>query len=303
VQRFVKFTFLLLVPILWLSACDNRQGGRADGSPESGELLEVTTKSGIAMIYIGPGEFTMGTPTGDPDEAPEHAVQLAGFLMDKFEVTHAMYAQAELPNPSHWQDDPRKPVEQVRWRGARLYCNERSLMEGLEPCYDETRSGLPRIPEANGYRLPTEAEWEYAARAGTESDYSFGKAGQLKQYAWFAGNGGKRTHRVGTRRPNSWGLHDLYGNVSEWCEDVYGPDYYRASPVANPPGPEPEDDDPKRVIRGGSWRASEAMCRVTFRRGEKTGDTDACFFTDYCGFRCVRTITPGELKQLPAQSR
>lgn len=253
------------------------------------------------MIYIGPGDFTMGTAKGDPDEAPAHTVQLAGFLMDKFEVTHALYAQAELPNPSHWQDDPRKPVEQVRWRGARLYCNERSLMEKLQPCYDETKPGLSRIPGANGYRLPTEAEWEYAARAGSKSDYSFGKVSQLRQYAWFAGNSGKRTHRVGTRRSNAWGLHDLYGNVSEWCEDVYRADYYSGSPKANPGGPAVKGLDPKRVIRGGSWRASEAMCRVTFRRGEKTGDTDACFFTDYCGFRCVRTITPGELKLLQAQ--
>lgn len=253
------------------------------------------------MIHIGPGDFTMGTAKGDPDEAPAHTVQLAGFLMDKFEVTHALYAQAELPNPSHWQNDPRKPVEQVRWRGARLYCNERSLMEELQPCYDETKPGLPRIPGANGYRLPTEAEWEYAARAGSKSDYSFGKVSQLRQYAWFTGNSGKRTHRVGTRRSNAWGLHDLYGNVSEWCEDVYRADYYSGSPKANPGGPAVKGLDPKRVIRGGSWRASEAMCRVTFRRGEKTGDTDACFFTDYCGFRCVRTITPEELKLLQAQ--
>jgi|TARA_B110001454_G_C12616798_1_gene391146 formylglycine-generating enzyme required for sulfatase activity len=296
----VKFTFLVLLPPLWLSACGQKPAGESGGSPKN-EVIEVTTKSGIAMIYIGPGDFTMGTAKGDPDEAPAHTVQLAGFLMDKFEVTHALYAQAELPNPSHWQDDPRKPVEQVRWRGARLYCNERSLMEELQPCYDETKPGLPRIPGANGYRLPTEAEWEYAARAGSKSDYSFGKVSQLRQYAWFAGNSGKRTHRVGTRRSNAWGLHDLYGNVSEWCEDVYRADYYSGSPKANPGGPAVKGLDPKRVIRGGSWRASEAMCRVTFRRGEKTGDTDACFFTDYCGFRCVRTITPGELKLLQAQ--
>jgi formylglycine-generating enzyme required for sulfatase activity len=296
----VKFTFLVLIPSLWLSACGQKPAGESSGSPKN-EVIEVTTKSGIAMIHIGPGDFTMGTAKGDPDEAPAHTVQLAGFLMDKFEVTHALYAQAELPNPSHWQDDPRKPVEQVRWRGARLYCNERSLMEELQPCYDETKPGLPRIPGANGYRLPTEAEWEYAARAGSKSDYSFGKVSQLRQYAWFTGNSGKRTHRVGTRRSNAWGLHDLYGNVSEWCEDVYRADYYSGSPKANPGGPAVKGLDPKRVIRGGSWRASETMCRVTFRRGEKTGDTDACFFTDYCGFRCVRTITPEELKLLQAQ--
>jgi formylglycine-generating enzyme required for sulfatase activity len=276
-----------------------------DGGSGTGKssAVEITTQTGVAMIYIAPGEFTMGSAKGDADETPAHSVRLDGFLMDKFEVTHAMFTKAELPNPSHWQDDPQKPVEQIRWRDARLYCNERSLMEGLKPCYDESKLGLPCNPAANGYRLPTEAEWEYAARAGAKGDYPFGKASQLKQHAWFSGNGGKRTHRVGTRRPNGWGLHDLFGNVSEWCEDVYGPDYYRASSAANPTGPEANSLDPKRVIRGGSWRASAAMCRVTFRRGEKTGDTDACFFTDYCGFRCVRSITPAELKQLQAPAQ
>ena len=291
--------FILLVGVVGLMGCGQQPAATIDNT----NIVEITTKSGVPMIYIAPGKFTMGSTKGDPDEAPAHSVRLDGFLMDKFEVTGAMFTKAELPNPSHWHDDPQKPVEQIRWRDARLYCNERSLMEGLKPCYDESKPGLPRDVSANGYRLPTEAEWEYAARAGSTGDYPFGKAGQLKQHAWFAGNGGKRTHRVGTRRANAWGLHDLYGNVSEWCEDVYETNYYRAAPPDNPTGPPAKLNDPKRVIRGGSWRASAAMCRVTFRRGEKTGDTDACFFTDYCGFRCVRSLTPAELKQLRVASK
>ncbi len=208
--------------------------------------------------------------------------------MDKYEVTHEMFATVELPNPSHWQDDPRQPVERVRWRDAKQYCNERSFLEGLTPCYDESQPGWPCDFAADGYRLPTEAEWEYACRAGGRGDYDFGAAAKLGQYAVFAENSSQQTHPVGTKRPNGWGLHDMYGNVSEWCHDVYAEDYYAKSPDTDPRGPEPTAADVKRVIRGGSWKATASMCRAAFRQGERTGDTDACFSTDFCGFRCVR---------------
>ena len=203
-----------------------------------------------------------------------------------------------MPNPSRWQDDSRKPVERVRWREAKLYCNERSLMEGLTPCYDEAKPGWPCDFAANGYRLPTEAEWEYAARAGSARLYSFGDAARLKANGWFADNAGKRTHVIGTRRPNAWGLHDLYGNVSEWCQDIYEPDYFNHSPLQDPLGPAEDGSDARRVMKGGSWKASASMCRASFRKGQRTGDTDACFFTDYCGFRCVRRVTSAEVKSL-----
>ena len=222
--------------------------------------------------------------------------------MDQFEVTHDLFVKAQLPNPSRWQDASRKPVERVRWREAKLYCNERSLMEGFTPCYDEAKPGWPCDFSANGYRLPTEAEWEYAARAGSSRLYSFGDAARLKVNGWFADNAGKRTHVVGTRRPNKWGLHDLYGNVSEWCQDIYEPDYYKRSPLQNPPGPAEDGSDARRVMKGGSWKASASMCRASFRKGQRTGDTDACFFTDYCGFRCVRRVTPDEVKSLLAKA-
>jgi len=258
----------------------------------------VTTASGVPMIYVPAGAFVMGSSQGNPDERPPHRVRVSAFLMDQFEVTHELMAKVQLPDPSHWQDNPKLPVEQIRWRGAKQYCNERSLLEGLTPCYDETKPGWPCNFQANGYRLPTEAEWEYACRAGTTGPYDFGPVSRLKFYAWFADNSRRRTHPVGTRKPNGWGFYDMYGNVSEWCQDVYAPDYYAHSPAQDPTGPPAAGPTAKRVLRGGNWKATASMCRATFRQGQMTGDTDACFATDFCGFRCVRRVTPEEVRAL-----
>ncbi len=264
--------------------------------------VEIVTKSGVAMVYVPAGEFVMGSDAGNADERPAHKVKISGLLIDKFEVTHEMFTKAQLPNPSKWQDNPRKPVERVRWSNARRYCNERSLMEDLRPCYNEKTPGWDCDYSADGYRLPTEAEWEYAARAGGDGD-DLSQGEKLRQYSWFAENAEAKTHIVGQKKPNRWGIHDMYGNVSEWCEDVYDPDYYKSSPAADPHGPPSPGKDVKRVMRGGSWKASAEMCRVTFRQGQRTGDTDACFYTDYCGFRCVRSITREQLQQLRANSK
>ncbi len=250
-----------------------------------------TSPSGVAMVFLPGGTYTMGSDQESADEGPAHSVTVGGFLIDQFEVYHELFTKAELPNPSRWQDQPRKPLEQIRWRDAKEYCNERSRMEGLELCYDESAPGWPCNFEANGYRLPTEAEWEYAARAGQTGRYPFGDASKIKQFVWFEENANQKSYPVGVKKPNAWGLHDMLGNVSEWCHDVYDPDYYQNSPSENPRGPEAANATPKRVMRGGSWKASAAMCRVTFRQGQQTGDTDACFFTDYCGFRCVRSLS------------
>ena len=108
------------------------------------------------MIYLRGGEFVMGNNRGNPDEAPAHKVRVSPFLMDKFEVTQEMFRQAQLPNPSHWQDSPKLPVERVRWRDAKQYCNERSLLEQLRPCYDEKTPNWDCDYSADGYRLPAD---------------------------------------------------------------------------------------------------------------------------------------------------
>lgn len=255
------------------------------------------------MVYLPGGEFTLGTDKGNPDEGPAHKVKVSAFLMDAYEVTHDQFAKAQLPNPSHWQDNPKKPVERVRWRDAKQYCNERSLLEGLKPCYNEKTADWDCDDSAEGYRLPTEAEWEYAARAGTDGAYEFGTADKLRSYSWFADTASERTHAVGEKKPNRWGLYDLYGNVSEWCEDVYSPTYYKESPTDNPKGPPSPGKDVMRVMRGGSWKSSADMCRVTFRQGQRTGDSDACFFTDFCGFRCVRRVDAATLERLKQNTK
>jgi formylglycine-generating enzyme required for sulfatase activity len=299
----MKYRFIILIGIAALSACgkQERSGIVADGSRTSSNdksNTEISTKSGVAMVYVPAGQFTMGSDQGNPDEAPPHKVSVTAFLMDKYPVTHEMYVKAQVPNPSHWQENPKNPVERVRWRDAKLYCNERSRLEGLKPCYNEKTHDWDCNYSADGYRLPTEAEWEYAARAGTDGPFDFGSKEALRQFAWFADDSDQKTHPVGQKKPNRWGLCDMYGNVSVWCEDVYDPKYYQTSPPVDPHGPPSSGKDVKRILRGGNWKATADMCRATTRQGERTGDTDACFATDYCGLRCVRRATPEQLAEL-----
>lgn len=292
---FISRVVSLTVVGILLTGCEKQDSGGnkasnttgPDREASSSTPKEIQTKLG-PMVYVAQAEFTMGDDHSNPDEAPAHKVKLSAYLIDKFEVTHEMFAKVQLPDPSHWQDSPAKPVERVRWLDAKRFCNERSLLEGLTPCYNEKTPDWTCDYSANGYRLPTEAEWEYVCRAGTEGAYDFGQPDKLRQYGWFAENSDQKTHPVGQKKPNGFGICDLYGNVSEWCEDVYSPTYYKESPDTDPHGPPSPGKDVKRVIRGGSWKSSPNQCSATFRQGERTGDTDACFSTDYCGFRCVR---------------
>jgi formylglycine-generating enzyme required for sulfatase activity len=224
----------------------------------------------------------MGHRHGKEDEKTVHTVSVAAFWMDRYEVTQAEYDRRDLPNPSHFKG-ANLPVEQVTWRQAALYCNARSEAERLQPCYnDEAECNVT----ANGYRLPTEAEWEYACRAGTETDYSFGSdSRELGRHAWFAGNAERKTHPVGLKKPNPWGLFDMHGNVAEWCNDVYDRDYYRHSPSENPRGPAVGKQN---VLRGGAWNSSPEALRSSYRLGENPGFSDACLALDAIGFRCVR---------------
>ena len=271
---------LLLVALLLLSAsCRNAD----QAAPGAAALPIVTTPGGIEMVLIPAGHFKMGSSDGKEDESPVREIEVDSLLMDRYEMTQANFAKLAPINGSHFKG-PDRPVEMISWGDAALYCNKRSREEGLDPCYDE-ESGACNFA-ASGYRLPTEAEWEYACRAGTTSDYSFGADGRhLEKYAWYAENAEKRTHPVGQKAPNAWGLYDMYGNVAEWCNDVYEKGYAKDGRTSNPRGPE---DGSLRVLRGGAWSSRADDCRSAYRVGESPGSQDACFARDAIGFRCVR---------------
>jgi acetoin utilization deacetylase AcuC-like enzyme/formylglycine-generating enzyme required for sulfatase activity len=241
----------------------------------------IKTIAGKEMVHIPGGWFEMGSKKNN--ESPVHKVWVDSFLMDRCEVTQEEYEKLIVGNPSHFKG-AKNPVEQISWSYAVLYCNTRSRKENLKPCYDE---GTGKCDfSANGYRLPTEAEWEYACRSGTKTDYFFGReTSQLKDYAWFADNSTNKTQPVGQKKPNQWELYDMYGNVAEWCNDRYSESYYSNSPEKNPQGP---DKGRKYVLKGGSWNSSAESCRSSYRIGEDPGFQDACFSRDDIGFRCVK---------------
>jgi sulfatase modifying factor 1 len=243
----------------------------------------IKTKSGVEMVLVPGGSFTMGDAKGATDEKP-HKVSVGSFYIDKYEVTQENYRKVVGSDYSRWKM-PNGPVEQVTWAAAVKYCNARSKAEGLTPCYD-TKTWKCDFA-ANGYRLPTEAEWEYAARAGKTTSYSFGDSpSALRNFAWMKENSGGRPREVGKKLANPWGLFDMYGNVAEWCNDYYDVDYYRKSPAKDPRGPASGE---KRVVRGGSWNSRAAECRSAYRAAENPAYSDVCIgYYDVYGFRCVR---------------
>lgn len=280
---------LLTLPLI---GC-HQKVGNSTNEPAVPKVIEITDANNVSMVVLPGGAFTMGNASGADTEKPAHEVMLSPFAIDKVEVTQIQFANLELPNPSNFKGDD-NPVDQVRWNEAAEFCNERSKAEGLEPCYD--LSTFRCDFEASGYRLPTEAEWEYAARSGTTGDYYFsGGSSKLTSNACYAGNSEKRTTAAGSKRPNAFGLFDMLGNVAEWCNDPYAADYYANSPRTDPRGPV---DGPKRVLRGGSWKSDPDECRVTSRQFDDSGIHDACFARNYVGFRCVRRLSEDERKML-----
>lgn len=274
-----RLPWVLLLTVLAGTSC--RRVEPPEARPDPPEVVQ--TPSGMEMVLIPGGWFEMGIDGGRPGQGPVHKVWVDSFLMDRHEMTQEVYGKLVQPNGSHFKG-PRRPGEMVSWAEAALYCNMRSRAEGLQPCYDEETAECNF--EADGYRLPTEAEWEYACRAGTTTRWSFGNdPGQLPKHAWFKGNAEKATHAAKQKGPNPWGLYDLHGNVLEWCNDVYGEDYYQQSPQRNPRGPA---EGEKYVLRGGAFNSSEEACGSAYRVGEDPGFQDACFARDAIGFRCAR---------------
>jgi len=227
-------------------------------------------------VLIAPGTFTMGSPDaeeGRQEDEIQHSVTITrAFCMKTTEVTQSEWLAEMGDNPSHFQDCGLDcPVEQVSWDDAVLYANALSRREGLPECYsDSTFSGL----DCAGYRLPTEAEWEYAARAGTTG----ATYGPLDSVGWYYGNSGERPQAVGFKAANSFGLYDMLGNVWEWTSDGY--DTYPGT-VTDPTGATTGSD---RVRRGGSWYGEAISLRAAVRN---RGTTD---FRDFnLGFRLSRT--------------
>jgi formylglycine-generating enzyme required for sulfatase activity len=284
--RISRFGFRILLLSCFAGAgCNN--GGSVPTAPVETPKT-ITTKSGIDMIVIPAGSFEMGSKQGRDDEKPVHTVWIDSFLMDKYEVTQAEYEKLgkieAFSNPSTFKGAD-LPVNQVKWLQAANFCNARSKLEELKPCYND--DGECDF-EADGYRLPTEAEWEYACRAGTATNYSFGSdVRKLGDAGWFADNSGKKTHPVGQKKPNPWGLFDMHGNVAEWCHDAFDKDYYKNNADKNPRGPEPKEGK-LWVVRGGSWKSAAETLRSSYRLGEDPGFADACLAPDAIGFRCVR---------------
>ncbi len=274
---------MLLATFAVLQGCKRRAPDDAAKAPGA-TPAESKTESGAEMVQIPAGRFIMGDET--QIDATPHEVAISSFYMDKNLVTQEQYEKVMGENPSRWKGVG-NPVEQMRWSDGVRYCNARSKSEGLEPCYDLQTWECNF--QANGYRLPTEAEWEYACRAGTTTAYFFGNdPSKLKDYAWFEGNSGGKPQPVGQKPPNAWGLYDMHGNVWEWCNDFYQVDYYQQSPKENPRGPKTGDT---KVVRGGAWKFSDETCRCGYRYNENPGYADVCFGYDIYGFRCVRNAT------------
>ena len=224
----------------------------------------LVNRIGIVLVPIPAGEFTMGSDSTTIYQ--EHPVKITKpFHLGAFEVTQEQYEKVTGKNPSYFKG-PNNPVELVSWKDAVEFCRR-----------------LSELPEEKAaghvYRLPTEAEWEYACRAGTTTRFSFGDdESQLGQYAWFWENSRGKTHPVGEKKPNAWGLYDMHGNVFEWCQDGFG--VYPSEPVTDPTGAITGSD---RVVRGGCWFGFAWFCLSGFRSGN-----DPTYRSYVLGFRVAR---------------
>jgi len=218
---------------------------------DSGKMPDTTTNSiRMEFVLIPAGSFRMGgdkkLEQAEDHENPRHFVKFSkAFFIGKYEVTQAQWSAIMDNNPSEFKDDIR-PVERVSWNDVQAFILKLNTKE-----------------ETDKYRLPTEAEWEYAARSDSESSYTFGgDAYLLSQYAWYRNNSGGETHPVGQLNPNAWGLYDMHGNVHEWCQDWFDRKYYSQSPANEPSGP---STGLAKALRGGDWGSEDWYCRCASR--------------------------------------
>jgi len=282
-----------IVPSREQVAIDGKQGyllGWIEVDPlpvEEQAPEEIANSVGMSLRRILPGKFVMGSPPGEEgrfeNEGPQHGVRITRpFYLGATEVTQGQYERVMGENPSRFQGDPERPVENVSWHNAVEFCRRLTGMEGRQ------------------YRLPTEAEWEYACRAGTQTPFFWGDSDAesvIKEHGWYNQNAQEShwtephapeegTQPVGRKRANAWGLYDMTGNVGEWCADRYDDDYYRDWPEDDSLASTP---DWPRVIRGGCWARGARQCRSAFRTGQRPQTT-----WSQVGFRVAASLEPAE---------
>jgi len=218
----------------------------------------------VDLVFVQGGTFYMGcTDEQDNDcwvnERPDHQVTVSDFYIGKYEVTQAQWKAVMGRNPSYFKGN-NLPVENVSWNEVQEFIQKLNAKTGKQ------------------YRLPTEAEWEFAARGGIESKgYKYSGSNMIGDVVWYSSNSSSKTHDAGKKQANELGLYDMSGNVWEWCSDWYNEDYYKTSPTANPTGPNTVSS---RVLRGGSWISHAQRCRVSLRDFYTPGNR-----IDYIGFR------------------
>jgi formylglycine-generating enzyme required for sulfatase activity len=227
----------------------NAPAAPADSSSKTADSLTVDLGGGVKMelVLIRPGSFMMGSEGGNfADEKPVHKVTITKpFYIGKCEVTQGEWQAVMGTNPSSFKGE-KNPVETVSWNDCQTF---------IAKLNEKVAQGA--------FRLPTEAEWEYACRAGSSTAFCYGDdEKQLGDYAWYSGNRSETTHPVGKKKPNAWGLYDMHGNVWEWCQDWYGSGYYSDGPDSDPQGP---SSGLTRVLRGGSWSYDPVSCRSAGR--------------------------------------
>ncbi|MCK5153733.1 MAG: formylglycine-generating enzyme family protein [Spirochaetales bacterium] len=232
------------------------------------------------FVLVRGGTFQMGS--ADISNAkPVHSVTVSSFYMSKYEVTQGEYKAVMGSNPSDSGKGigDKYPVNKVNWNEAVEYCNKLSRKEGLTPVYSGSGNNISMNINANGYRLPTEAEWEYAARGGNSSrGYTYSGSNTIGSVAWYKDNSGSKSHPVGQKQANEIGLYDMSGNVWEWCWDWYGS--YSSGRQTDPTG---KSSGSSRVFRGGSWGAGASGCRSADRGYYYPSDRGY-----FLGFRLVR---------------